>query len=125
MSCRLLTHWNATVFVRENEATAQNVLIEDGTDWADFEDGASDDQFFETRLCLAPSASETITLPSAMTAANKIAWKSSQKVDLTFDFGIIPSTSYGIMEGEFTSLQIDVSSGYTEDVTVHLVIIGS
>ena len=123
----VLVQVNASLLVRENSngTGKSNTIVSDGVDWANLQNAVDNQQVTEARLCLSPGANSVITLPAAMTTGHFVAWKASAKVDIALSFGTVINSSYGILEGDFTSISILVPIGYTEDVVVHLVITGS
>ena len=126
MAARLLKWvWNAQVQVQPVSTTGPNpILVNDNVDWANFVNDTDAIGFVESAPCMAPGANLVIDLPPGITTAKAISWKFSEKVDLTFNYGIVLSSRYGIQEGEFTSLTINVPAALTADVTGHIVILG-
>ncbi len=126
MSARLLKYtFNGQVFVRENATTGTNSqIVQDGTDWANFVNDTDTTGVVESAPCMAPGVTQVIDLPPGITTAKAIAWRFSAKVNLIFSYGQVDNTRYGIQEGEFTTLSVEVPSSYAADVTGHIVILG-
>lgn len=128
MSSRLLQFtFNATVQVIDNNTNglSNTTYVSDGQDWANFVNRTDATCVNEQGPQLQPNTTTVIPLPVGAANGVAIAWQFSQKVTMVFNYGSIPLTSYGIQQGQFTTLSVTTPNTPGVVTTGHIVLLGA